>query len=360
VQTLQVRHRQNNEQYFTLSWVWGDTKIDRKEVFKDDGVHVVFERLPITIQDAITVTKELGESLLWVDAVCIDQDDKDDLQKQIYQMDGVYSLSVFTICAAAGTNGAAGLPGVRKGTRPLRQQQIVQAGNNNIFATPGGRLDFKTILNASPWRTRGWTFQEEFLSQRLLIFTEQEVLFRCKKNTGRETVVPPTQDLLRILHTGSSMFETDYDDTGVPGDGWSFDFYRGLVHKYLQRRLTYKEDTLHAFQGLGNMIYNIQGVRFRSGLPETDVLNGLMWVHDGSPTLVARKKLFSSWSWAEWEGPLEYYYPSNSMSWDICCRFWRVLPRIFAAFTPRDPCSPHLLKGDPKTGTLLLQSSFLF
>ena len=37
--------------------------------------------------------------------------------------------------------------------------------------------------------------------------------------------------------------------------------------------------------------------------------------------------------------------PSNSMSWDLCRRFWRVLPQNFAAFASRGPLLSALVKG---------------
>jgi len=55
----------------------------------------------------------MGERYLWVDALCIIQDDSMDKEWQIARMGSIYSSAVFTIVAACGVDADAGLPGVR-------------------------------------------------------------------------------------------------------------------------------------------------------------------------------------------------------------------------------------------------------
>jgi hypothetical protein len=77
--------------------------------------------LPGTIRDAITVAQELGERYLWVDSLCIQQDDVSEQKVQISLMDWVYGHAALTIVAADAPNADTGLKGVQEGSRKLAQ-----------------------------------------------------------------------------------------------------------------------------------------------------------------------------------------------------------------------------------------------
>jgi hypothetical protein len=78
---------------------------------------------PRTIRDAMTLVDDRGERYLWVDAVCIIQDDPVDQGGQIGVMNTIYGASWLTIVAAAGYDAHVGLPRARHDpeARELRQ-----------------------------------------------------------------------------------------------------------------------------------------------------------------------------------------------------------------------------------------------
>ena len=73
--------------------------------------------IPQTIRDTITLTRKIRERFLWVDALCIIQDDALDLERSLGEMGNIYRNSVLTICACCGGDAAYGLQGVRLDTR---------------------------------------------------------------------------------------------------------------------------------------------------------------------------------------------------------------------------------------------------
>ncbi|KAF4996359.1 hypothetical protein FDECE_12503 [Fusarium decemcellulare] len=56
--------------------------------------------LPATFQDAITVTKGLGLKYIWIDSLCIVQDDESDWNHESGRMGGIYERSFCTIAAS--------------------------------------------------------------------------------------------------------------------------------------------------------------------------------------------------------------------------------------------------------------------
>lgn len=148
--------------YVTLSYVWGrvdvlrtlKSTVDRFEQRSGLKRPEVYEKIPWTIRDAMQVTRKIGLRYLWVDSLCIVQDDDSGKKEEaIRKMDLVYGASFVTIIAATGNDANAGLPGVRPGTRNFRQpiEQI----------TPGFRLAFKPrhhdYISSAPYYTRSWT-----------------------------------------------------------------------------------------------------------------------------------------------------------------------------------------------------------
>ena len=100
--------------YVALSYVWGGVK--------QDGValNTPLPQLPQTVEDAMVVVRELGKRYLWVDALCIDQDDGDHKARQIAIMGQIYHNACATIINLTGTSSSSGLPRV-SGDRYISQ-----------------------------------------------------------------------------------------------------------------------------------------------------------------------------------------------------------------------------------------------
>lgn len=73
------------------------------------------------------------------------------------------------IVSAAGNDAYHGLPGIRAFTR-YQEQEIFHANGVLLLQAldpPGDGIRW-VYLSGSKWNTRGWTFQETILSDRLL------------------------------------------------------------------------------------------------------------------------------------------------------------------------------------------------
>ncbi|ETS02379.1 HET-domain-containing protein, partial [Trichoderma reesei RUT C-30] len=151
-------------QYAALSYVWGDPNPPK------------YPRFTQIVRDAIQATLAMGLEYLWVDQYCINQDDESDKRDQISKMDIIYSHAAITFINAASEPQKHGLPGI---STISRTQQLQETFKNVAFIQCFP--DISTMVKASPWCTRGWTFQEGFFAPRRVIFTEYGTSYLCHR-----------------------------------------------------------------------------------------------------------------------------------------------------------------------------------
>ena len=148
----------NESTYVTLSYVWGSTRnfvtkySDLPALSEPGGLGKIIEKIPKTIRDAIRLTKKLGLKYLWVDSLCIVQDDPIDKALFIPEMHQIYYRSFLTIIGAAGDNADYGLPGVGSTTRHRQDLEKIEP---DFYL--GVLPDYGTLINESIHSTRAWT-----------------------------------------------------------------------------------------------------------------------------------------------------------------------------------------------------------
>ncbi|KAI1364065.1 heterokaryon incompatibility protein-domain-containing protein [Xylaria arbuscula] len=179
--------------YIALSYVWGActgvVRASRSHLKKtlegETYLDIPNAGIPRTVQDAMRVTEMMQERFLWVDALCIVQDDAEELAATLGAMDAIYAAATLTIVAASGTDAGTGLYGALPSSRHANQPtEIIHGVTVMLEAQP-----LSDILAASCWRTRAWTYQEEYFSTRLLVFSEHHVYFRCRVHQKREDIL---------------------------------------------------------------------------------------------------------------------------------------------------------------------------
>jgi hypothetical protein len=84
--------------YATLSHCWGHTRQLKSETsnLNDFRVQVPESKLCKTFKDAIAIVKYLGLGYLWIDSLCIVQDDLGDWRRESAKMSSIYSCLVST------------------------------------------------------------------------------------------------------------------------------------------------------------------------------------------------------------------------------------------------------------------------
>ena len=321
--------------YVALSYVWGgaitlEAKVSNIEFLSQPGgLLSAFKTTPIaqTILDAIELTQNIEEDYLWVDSLCIVQDDQIEKHRQISAMDQVYGSAVLTIVAAGGNSASSGLAGVRPSSRAINQITAEVSPGVSI-AVPLSLHGFQ--LNSSKWNTRAWTYQERLLSKRFLIFTPQGVYWQCRTMIRMEDVFLESEgvydsemmsfaDRLRFLDVDAQW--SGDEGEGIPITKNQIRFMRSptltqymwALEEYTQRELSFPQDILNAFAGIQRILeLGLHSLWY--GLPLNYLDLALLW----RPGQLSTRRVDSSgqaglqidipsWSWAGWVGPVHYW-----------------------------------------------------
>lgn len=127
------------QKYIALSYVWGQqrnvfqtTVANSKDLMQRDSLLRAWDRIPATIRDAIILAGLLGSRFLWVDRLCIVQDDEESIHSNIAKMASVFAKSYVTIVATDGDSDT-GIPGVTGGSTPRFLPQERLLFRNKLF-----------------------------------------------------------------------------------------------------------------------------------------------------------------------------------------------------------------------------------
>jgi hypothetical protein len=291
-----------DDEYVALSYRWGNGQVlklkeENADLLKTTGFFDSSSKNikpSRTIVDAMYVIRRLGYRYLWVDALCVKQDDQQAIMANVGVMDLIYARATLTIVAAFGDDADSGLPGVSWDI-PRTQQQRRHNVHGLVVANMLDSLD--DAVNFSAWNTRGWTYQERLLSSKRLVFTNAQIYYECNQgcrfqedlrlDDGSAKLVPP-----------DGRYQIDLENENL------FDIYALAVGEYTKRSLTYQGDKLKAFTGFLNTLVEPFRGPFFFGLPASVFNVGLLWTPIGACT--RSNKIFPSWSWAGWDGPVSY------------------------------------------------------
>ncbi|KAL8864448.1 MAG: hypothetical protein Q9174_007350, partial [Haloplaca sp. 1 TL-2023] len=299
-------------QYIALSYVWGNAgglQNSQESRSRLEEVGILQEKaneIPNTIRDAMKLTRSIGLRYLWVDCLCIIQDDPKDTTCQIAAMDQIYSLASLTIAAVSGDSASAGLSGSSTLPRSYRQH-IAQVQGMNLAHRP---RSFEAAVNESVWNSRAWTFQERVMSHRLLFVAEQRCFFSCQCRSDAFV------EGLDVVENGTGRGNDKYIDLGGPmgnlmpiSKSVNILTHKRLVQAYTARQLSFPIDILNAFKGIEALLRPLFRSDFLYGLPRTEIDSQLLWQPSYSLTRrrdpMTRLPLFPSWSWAGWVGEVE-------------------------------------------------------
>ncbi|KAI0866557.1 HET-domain-containing protein [Xylaria cubensis] len=344
-------------QYSTLSYVWGQTpsfQALKSNIGQLQEVGVLLSgpiarQIPKTIRDAIQITRRLGETFIWVDSLCIVQDDAVTRGKTLRQMHLIYLSSVVTIIAEHGQNARQGIRGIRGlSKRRLHQQTRFEIANDTgkvlIFKTDKDRHTSRVLKNPHDYHMRMWTYQEYLFSKRRLIFGSGPVAWMCNKAKWLEDEhshpggAQPEKPFRNPMNTIMRSRVPSLLDLGY------------IVSLFSGRAITHPTDVLFSFSGIQSMLHEQKfpdGLLY--GLPEFYFDIALTWIPNANGVVRRRLPIDStehvlldklpSWSWIGWKGAVDFIpdneFESRGPHWAEAFGYTAPVTEWFALESPK-------------------------
>ena len=324
--------------YVALSYVWGGpqpmTTTENISEYVTEGLDM--SQFPQTIQDAVTVTHNLGLRYLWIDALCILQDSNKDKAVQLGMMRRIYRDSYLTINAACANNTCEGflhrprpkkIPDARIPYRcPDGTVGTVYIADHHDTSPDASRSYWDEL---EPVTHRAWCLQERLLPPRSLIYGSDTLKLSCQTETvniGGALCEPSTgmrlpNKLYRRHQSPSAHLSVDEEE--AERATWRSSWL-AMIFMYTIRSLSVASDKLPALAGVAEQFHLATGDQYLAGLWRSTLLLDLLWSVEPFGPLPPRPEKYRapSWSWASAEGLIRasYLEPKLASAGVVLCR----------------------------------------
>ncbi|KAK1754757.1 heterokaryon incompatibility protein-domain-containing protein [Echria macrotheca] len=301
-------------QYLCLSHCWGTIPFLQTSTsnLDDHRREIPWDQLPATFQDAIDITRRLGFRYLWIDSLCIIQDNRLDWEEESARMSSIYQQAVLVLSATQSDNAHKGMyssyvdqhrpeytlkplriPTTPDGTRVDRSPGSVE---HTVWFRQS-LLHIKNRINHDlPTSGRGWILQERILAPRIAHFGLEEIAWECSEDSICQCTTP--QDEVREIPYRALPFPDD-DTVSPTAIRSSFKRYqnplawqsastyvldglwRNLVEVYSELALSKDGDIFPAISGLAKAFQRARKSDYVAGMWRESLLSSLLWFQAG-------------------------------------------------------------------------------
>lgn len=300
--TIRLVQSNGKEPYVCLSHRWGkSTHLCRttKDTLTAHLNMIPWDYLPKTFQEAAILTSRMGLKYLWIDSLCIVQDDDDDWKEQAGQMCRIYEGSYVTLAATSSSDSDGGLfltipATIVRSRRFVRDRVFIRKAAQHVMFSMDAISAYDDDF---PLMSRGWVYQERLLSPRIVHFSNYELSFQCA-DANERCECGLNQAFFRKHYHLSALKTTKLLDIRR---SWN-----EIVGEYSALRLTYHQDVLAALAGISRQhgtAHKSELGRYLGGLWENTLVHDLLWYKKNS-SKVQRPGMYCAptWSWASTTG----------------------------------------------------------
>lgn len=306
--------------YCALSYCWGvDQKMKTtKNSLEKFKAEIAFDQLPATIRDAISTTYKLGIRYLFVDSLCIIQDDEDDKRAQIDQMPNIYSEALITIIASRASSVEVGF----LHNRPSSLEDLGEYRYGDFFRMPlrcpSGEIDSVILMDSvrrtscEPLYARAWALQEQLLARRVLEYGSNQTTWSCWSVDGLvdgwlanystpESHPRWVPEMFRPYLTQKAV-EKVGDNGDQDNQKQILRQWHNLVEKYTTRNLSESGDKLLAIGAIAERVGSALKDHYLAGTWKSRLPNDLLWRVIFKRHSRPEGDRAPSWSWAAVDG----------------------------------------------------------
>jgi hypothetical protein len=314
--------------YIALSYCWGEeeTVTTTAENVARHMKKLELKSLPKSYRDVMTIAWALQVRYVWIDALCIIQDDEQDWDREAAKMCSVYENAYLTVSADCSPAVQHGIFSEQSYATPpcmlsykgvqVNVRQSLQ--RKHTLRDPFDNIDFDNLDAPIPLYRRAWCLQETVLSTRTLHFTGKELMWECNEAyhcecQSQKTVEP---EMCNRTFRRPEIF-------GHATKAKFFDKWQALLENYTARKLRVESDKFTAMSGLAKKMQQVicyftgEDDLYLAGLWKSNLAQGLLWQRQieffhTEPTRGRPKEWRApSWSWASINGPVNQ---NHSMS----------------------------------------------
>lgn len=295
--------------YMTMSHRWFPDALTllSKATLPSFREKIPLENLKTSVRDAMIVAQHLGVPYLWVDSLCIVQDDPDELGSEIMAMDRVYGNSFCNISAASEKDSAAGLFFERDTRHCTTYSTTLDLSHTLPIAPTRHSISVSwdvcaAELGESSLGSRAWVFQERILSRRNLYFCSRELHWECREAEACETYpngeptsseCPNTLPIVDVIREADSAHQKEL----------ALEMWPSLVSAYANCQMSFSMDRLRALSGVASFCSSFTGDQYLFGHWRTSLPESLLWrVPENVTEALALPHVAPSWSWAHVTG----------------------------------------------------------
>ncbi|KIY03971.1 uncharacterized protein Z520_00663 [Fonsecaea multimorphosa CBS 102226] len=339
--------------YVTLSHCWGAgtaVTLTTENQARLSAEWSPIKSLPKRFQDAMEIARWMGVDYIWIDALCIIQDSRDDWLAESTKMGDIYTNSFCNI-AATSADPKQGCFTERRvymvEPYPLPNPQLQDGEKTYVI----GYDDFwSNSLSDTALHTRGWVLQERLLSPRTIHFGQEQIFWECRCEMACEAYPDgiPEQFHNRKMHAwrqADKILDPAYkrpselsliskylprivsnwltSSSKAEDHHWVWEVWSRIVEAYMECKLSYGEDKLVAISGIAQKVAEATEERYLAGLWDNALLpQSLLWCvlgrrqADGTPSLRSGSAgdvdyRAPSWSWASLEAKVIWNWPAK-------------------------------------------------
>jgi hypothetical protein len=306
-----------------LSYCWGEGQAyaTTTSTLQEKTAAIPMAELGQTIQDAIVTTRKVGVPYIWIDALCIIQDDDDDKREEIGVMDDIYKRATVTIAAASAERVLEGFLHLRPKPDAMRFPFYASESTQGVVSLLRHEWVGNAGISGDALDFRGWCFQETLLPCRRLIYGKRELFWSC----GRENYKPIVEG---NIHFSSSFRMLPPSVWGLPipysirSEQDQAVQRNNYVNEFSKRRLTDPRDRTKAIAGIAQVLQDLNKDEYlmEFGAFRNTIRHQLAW-HLDTWTLrnwdkrtddIVRKSGVPTWSWASINGPTDRVYMAEA------------------------------------------------